>query len=174
MSCWVSITSRSAPPSTSAAACSLNVSESSAKDTPERAGSSLEGSMPLGPIAPATNRGRDGVANASAAARAMRAAHRLISRVCSPTSHSCMRIREAWKLLVSTTSQPASRYSVWMRSITSGRVIERWSLLPCWRSPPKSAAVRSAAWICVPIAPSKMTARRSIRSRYGWVATRGC
>ena len=26
-----------------------------------------------------------------------------------------------------------------MASITSGRVIERWSLLPTWRSPPKSA-----------------------------------
>ena len=109
MSCCVSITSRSAPPSTSAADCSRKVSESPAKETPERAGSSLEGSIPLGPIEPATNRGRDGVENASAAARAMRAAHRLISRVCSPTPHSCMRIRDAWKLFVSTTSAPASR-----------------------------------------------------------------
>ena len=76
---------------------------------PESAGSSLEGSMPLGPIEPATNRGRDGVAYASAAARAMRAAVRLISRVCSPTPHSVIRIRDAWKLFVSTTSAPASR-----------------------------------------------------------------
>ena len=65
--------------------------------------------MPLGPIDPATNLGRDGVANASAAARAIRAADRLISRVCSPTSHSCIRIRDAWKLFVSTTSAPASK-----------------------------------------------------------------
>ena len=61
-----------------------------------------------------------------------------------------------------------------MASITSGRVIERWSLLPTWRSPPKSAAPSSTAWICVPIAPSKTTALRSIRSRYGWPATRRC
>src|SRR6185312_10121331 len=61
-----------------------------------------------------------------------------------------------------------------MPSIASGRVTERWSLLPSWRSPPKSAAVRSSAWIWVPIAPSKTTARRSISSRYGWPGTRGC
>ena len=79
MSCCVSIRIRSAPPSTRAAVCSRKASERPANEIPESAGSSLEGSMPLGPIDPATNRGRDGVANASAAARAIRAALRLIS-----------------------------------------------------------------------------------------------
>ena len=32
-----------------------------------------------------------------------------------------MRIRDAWKVFVSTTSAPASRYARWIASITSGR-----------------------------------------------------
>ena len=130
MSCCVSMMIRSAPPSTSAAACSQNASESPANEMPESAGSSLDGSIPLGPIEPATNRGRDGVEYASAALRAIWAAHRLISRVWSATPHSAIRIRDAWKLFVSTTSAPASRYARWMPSMASGRVSDRWSLLP--------------------------------------------
>ena len=109
MSCCVSITSRSAPPSISPLACSRNASESWLKVMPESAGSSLDGSIPEGPMAPATKRARDGVANESAARRAICAARRLISWVASPTPHSSILIGEAWKLFVSTTSAPASR-----------------------------------------------------------------
>ena len=45
--------------------------------------------MPVGPIEPATKRGRSGVAYLSHAARASRAAATLISRALSPSPHSC-------------------------------------------------------------------------------------
>ena len=49
----------------------------------ESTGSLLDGSMPVGPIEPATKRGRSGVAYLSHAARASRAAATFSSRVLS-------------------------------------------------------------------------------------------
>src|SRR5215471_13606838 len=52
-----------------------------------------------------------------------------------------------------------------MLRITSGRVIARFSLQPSRPGPPKSAGVRSAAWMAVPMAPSS-TSTRSDRSEF--------
>ena len=60
----------------------------------ESVGSDDEISMPVGPIEPATKRGRSGVEIASQASRASCAARRLISSVCSPRPYSSSLSRE--------------------------------------------------------------------------------
>src|SRR3954468_18712695 len=72
--------------------------------------------------------------------------------------------RFAPKVLVSTASQPVSKYASWIWRTTSGRVTLRISLQPSW--PSKSSRPRSCAWSIVPIAPSATTTRsRSAASR---------
>jgi hypothetical protein len=102
----------------------------------DSAGSLLDGSIPVGPIEPATNRGHSAVATASHASRASRAAPTLISRVLSPNPHSASRRGVDWKVHVSTTSQPTARNEAWMPLMTSGRVSTRWSLHPSSDFPP--------------------------------------
>ena len=82
MSCAVSITIRSAPPSTSPRACSAKTSTSLPKPMSPSVGSVEAGRNPVGPIDPATNR------CGPAASRAISAAFVLISSVCSPNPHS--------------------------------------------------------------------------------------
>ncbi len=79
---------------------------------------------------PATKRGRSGVENASAASRAMRAAISLSSSVRSSSPYSPSVARMPPKVLVSTTSAPASRYSLCIWRISSGRVSLRISGQP--------------------------------------------
>src|SRR6185312_8930882 len=55
-----------------------------------------------------------------------------------------------------------------MSSITSGRVLFRYSLQPSSAAPPKSAAVRWRAWSMVPMAPS------STRIRVARASARAC
>ena len=97
MSCAVSMISRSAPPSIRPWACSVNTSTSSRKVILPSVGSSLAGRWPVGPIDPATKR------LSPVALRAISAALRLISSVCSPRPHSSSFRRLAWKVSVSTT-----------------------------------------------------------------------
>ena len=66
ISCEVSIRSRSTPPAINPAACSRKTSISSSTLTLESSGSFIEGSLPEGPIDPATKRGCSGVVNSSA------------------------------------------------------------------------------------------------------------
>ncbi len=115
MSCAVSITIRSAPPSTRPRACSAKTSASLPKEMSPRVGSVEAGRNPVGPIEPATKR------SSPAARRAISAALVLISSVCSPRPHSSSFSREPWKLSVSTTSAPASSIEACTPSITSGR-----------------------------------------------------
>ena len=81
----VSTSSRSTPPSSSASACSAYAAASSSKLTLRNPGLLTSGESEavrlVGPSAPATNRGRDGsrAVHSSAAARARRAAARLMS-----------------------------------------------------------------------------------------------
>ncbi len=96
MSCAVSMMIRSAPPSTRPRACSVKISTSSPKVICPSVGSSLAGRWPVGPIEPATKR------CSPAAARAISAARRLISSVCSASPHSSSFSREPWKVSVST------------------------------------------------------------------------
>ena len=106
MSCAVSISSRSTPPSSSPRACSSKIVTSSRKLIAPSVGSSEEGSWPVGPIEPATKR------SSPTAARAISPARRLISSVCSARPHSSSFRRLAWKVSVSTTSAPASTIEV--------------------------------------------------------------
>ena len=82
----VSTSSRSTPPSIRPRTCSAYASRSSSKVIDRAAGSSTSGEIDsrrfVGPIAPATKRGRSGVraVHSSAAARARRAASAFISR----------------------------------------------------------------------------------------------
>jgi hypothetical protein len=108
----------------------------------ESTGSELDGSIPVGPMDPATKRGRSGVANLSQAARARRAAATFSSRIFSPIPHSSSRRGVDWKVHVSTTSHPTARKDSWIAWMTSGRVRTRWSLHPSSDFPPKSSAVR--------------------------------
>ena len=71
MSCDVSMRRRSTPPSIRYWAWSWKFRESSSKVMLPSAGSELDGSMPVGPIDAATNRGFSGVLYLSAAARAI-------------------------------------------------------------------------------------------------------
>ena len=116
MSCAVSMISRSAPPSIRPCACSVKTSTSSRKVILPSVGSSLAGRWPVGPIDPATKR------LSPAAARAISAALRLISSVCSPSPHSSSLRRLAWKVSVSRTSAPASSIDSCTPWITSGRL----------------------------------------------------
>ena len=116
MSCAVSTMMRSAPPSTSPRACSANTSASSRKRILPSVGSSLAGRCPVGPIEPATK------FCSPAAARAISAARRLISSVCSSSPHSSSLSREAWKVSVSSTWAPAAIIDSCTPWITSGRL----------------------------------------------------
>ena len=116
MSCAVSTMRRSTPPSTRFCACSSNTPARSRKEIWPSVGSSEAGRKPVGPIDPATKR------SSPTAARAISAALRLISAVCSPRPHSSSFRREAWKVSVSTTSAPASIIDSWTPWITSGRL----------------------------------------------------
>ncbi len=115
MSCAVSMMIRSAPPSTRPCACSVKISTSSRKVIFPSVGSSEAGRCPVGPIEPATKR------LSPAAARAISAAFRLISSVCSASPHSSSLRRLPWKVSVSTTSAPAASIDSWTPWITSGR-----------------------------------------------------
>ena len=89
MSCAVSMMIRSTPPSSRPWACSVKTATSSRKVIWPRVGSSDAGRWPVGPIEPATKR------SSPTAWRAISAALRLISSVCSPRPHSSslMRLR---------------------------------------------------------------------------------
>ena len=78
-SCWVSMMRASTPPSTSPRACSKKMRSRASAVTLESTGSDAEGSIPVGPIDPATNRGWSEVAWRSAARRASRAARKFTS-----------------------------------------------------------------------------------------------
>ena len=132
MSCWVSMSSTSAPPCMSPLAWVRIWSASWSKVMPESFGSSVPGSMPVGPMDPITNRGIPSAASKSShALRATLAAATLISVTNSarlPPSgrcHSSRRMAVAWNELVSTACEPASRYDRWISSSTSGRVMDR-------------------------------------------------
>ena len=116
MSCAVSMMIRSTPPSSRPWACSAKTSTSSRKRIWPSVGSSEAGRKPVGPIEPATKR------SSPTALRAISAARRLISSVCSPRPHSSSFSREAWKVSVSTTSAPASTIDSWTPWMTSGRL----------------------------------------------------
>ena len=116
MSCAVSMMIRSTPPSSRPRACSVNTSTSWPNEIAPSVGSSEAGSMPVGPIDPATKR------SSPAALRAIWAALVLISSVCSARPHSSSLSREAWKVSVSSTSAPASSIDVCTPSMTSGRL----------------------------------------------------
>ena len=79
-----------------------------------RVGSSLAGRWPVGPIEPATKR------CSPAAARAISAALRLISSVCSASPHSSSLRRLPWKVSVSSASAPAASIDSCTPLITSG------------------------------------------------------
>ena len=125
MSWVVSMMTRSAPPVIRPPACSANTSTSSANVILPSVGSSLAGRNPVGPIAPATKR------LSPAALRAISAARRLISTVCSSRPHSASFRRDAWKLSVSSTSAPAASIDSCTPSITSGRL----STSASWQRP---------------------------------------
>src|SRR6516225_5689323 len=112
---------------------------------------------------PATKRGFPGVENSSAARRASAAAclFSACASAASPYSPSTRGVPP--KLLVSTMSEPASKYFRWTSSTTSGRVRTRFSLQPSRETPPKSAAERLRCCSMVPIAPSR-TSMRSAKS----------
>ncbi len=67
------------------------------------------GSFVPGPMLPSTNRGRSGVAMASAACRAILAPASASSLIRSGMSYSLKALRFAPKVLVSTQSAPAAR-----------------------------------------------------------------
>ena len=125
MSCAVSMMIRSAPPSSRPWACSANVATSSRNVISPRVGSSDAGRCPVGPIEPATKR------SSPTALRAISAARRLISSVCSPRPHSSSLMRDAWNVSVSTTSAPASIIDSWTPWMTSGRL----STSASWQRP---------------------------------------
>ena len=70
-------------------------------------------------------------ASSPTALRAISAALRLISSVCSPRPHSSSLRRVAWKVSVSTTSAPASTIDSCTPSMTSGRL----STSASWQRP---------------------------------------
>ena len=115
MSWTVSMMMRSTPPSSSAAACSANTSVSARGEMAPSVGSSEAGSIPVGPMQPATKR------CSPAASRASRAAVRLISCVRSSSPHSASFRRLAWNVLVSSTSAPAATIAACTSRMTSGR-----------------------------------------------------
>src|SRR6266446_2379320 len=119
----------------------------------------------VGPMEPATKRGLAEVLNSSAAWRAS-SAERWLSRCASAARPYSARTMGALpKLLVSTMSEPASKYLRWMSRTTSGRVRTRFSLQPSSEAPPKSSAVRLRCCSMVPMAPSSTRMRCDSRSR---------
>ncbi len=86
----------------------------------------------VGPMAPATKRGRSGVfkVQASAAFRAIRTAARLISSTASERPYSAWATVVPLKVFVSMMSAPASRKASCTPRRTSGRVMESRSWLP--------------------------------------------
>ncbi len=103
---WVSKMIKSAPPSRRLSACSAIISLE--KDSCcGRAGS--------GPMDPATNMN---LPAESATSRAINAPARFISRTFSASPNCAKAARFAPKVLVVSTSAPASRYSVWMVRIS--------------------------------------------------------
>ena len=125
MSCAVSTISRSTPPSSRPCDCSVKTATSSRKRIWPSDGSSEAGRKPVGPIEPATKR------CSPTARRAISAARRLISSVCSPRPHSSSFRREAWNVSVSTTSAPASTIDSCTPWMTSGRL----STSASWQRP---------------------------------------
>ena len=125
MSCAVSTISRSTPPSSRPLDCSAKTSTSSRKRIWPSDGSSDAGRNPVGPIEPATKR------SSPTALRAISAARRLISSVCSARPHSSSFRREAWNVSVSTTSAPASTIDSCTPWMTSGRL----STSASWQRP---------------------------------------
>ena len=125
MSCAVSMMIRSTPPSTRPRACSSKTSTRSRKRIEPSVGSSEAGRKPVGPIEPATK------CSSPTALRAISAARRLISSVCSPRPHSSSLRREPWNVSVSTTSAPASIIEACSCSMTSGRL----STSASWQRP---------------------------------------
>ena len=118
----------------------------------------------VGPMEPATKRGLPGVENSSAAWRAS-AADCLFNACASAASpYSANTKGVPPKLLVSTMSEPASKYFRWTSSTTSGRVRTRFSLQPSRAGPPKSAAERLRCCSMVPIAPSSTKMRSASSS----------
>ncbi len=68
-----------------------------------------EGSLVVGPIDPATKRGRPGVENCAATSRATLQAARFNSRVRSSSPYSASTMRVEPNVSVSTTSQPTPK-----------------------------------------------------------------
>ena len=142
MSNWVSMMTTSAPASIPARTCRRAPSASSSHSEGKSGdpsgprvratsdASSPEGSAPDGPMATATKRGRSGVDHRSAARRAHATALKLISYARSAKPHSCRRRKLPWKVSVSSTSAPASRYASWISSRMSGRVVPNISCGP--------------------------------------------
>src|SRR5208283_190241 len=114
---------------------------------------------------PATNRGFPGVEHSSAACRASVAARLFNSCASAASPYSASTSGVPPKLLVSTMSDPASKYFRWMSSTTSGLVRTRFSLQPSSAAPPKSAAVKDRCCSIVPIAPSNTRMRCPSSSR---------
>ena len=153
------MSSRSTPPSIRPRACSRKISASWSKFRLDSSGSFMDGSLPDGPIEPATRRCWPVRLNSSANLRANSAARWLISKTwsCNPYSPSVSRL--ARKELVSITSTPTSRNERWTSSTAWGKLITSASLQPASRSPPNCAAVKFIFCKLVPIAPSKITTR---------------
>ncbi len=99
---------KSAPPSRRAVACRTIISATA---------SSCWGCEGNGPIEPATNTSRSACA---ATSRASRAPAQLISSVFSPKPYLANATRLAPKVLVVSTSAPASQYSWWISWISLG------------------------------------------------------
>ena len=126
-------------------------STSSRKRILPSVGSSEAGRWPVGPIEPATKR------SSPTALRAISAALRLISSVCSPRPHSSSFRRLAWKVSVSTTSAPASTIER-VHALDDVGAVEDQRLVAlarqARRSPP---GVRSNCSSVAPMPPSKTT-----------------
>ncbi len=105
VSCCVSTSSTSAFPSTSPSACSRNVATSSGNVIPPVTLIAFV----VGPMEPATKRGRSGVEREAATRFAISAARRLISRAESPSPYSASTIGVPPNVFVSTMSAPASK-----------------------------------------------------------------
>jgi hypothetical protein len=89
-------------------------------------------------------------------------------------------MRLALKVLVSTMSEPASRYSLVDPFDDLGRVIDRRSLLPFRSSvvgEALAAVVASSSlyrWIMVPMAPSSSNIRSDSASNSRWTRSASC
>ena len=150
-------------------------------------GSLLDGSMPVGPIEPATKRGLSGVEYLSHAARASRAAATFISRVLSLDAPLAQPVRRRLEGagLDDVAADREEGLVDRLDDVGPGEheVVVAALRAPCRRSPRRSRWWR---WMFVPIAPSKTStrsreggevgARGSQRRRAGdagkrWIAT---